>query len=107
MRICRLMVLAALMGHFLVGAALAAGGGYFVLVPGEARTIEIASTYREIHICNDMRSVGDLQVAFPDREPVRLAPGVCRWGHGDHVGLRNDSKSVVFCLFQIVGKHQS
>jgi hypothetical protein len=103
----RQLILAALLGQFLVGEALAARGGHFTLAPGEVRSIAIGSTYRDIRVCNDLKSVDDLGVTWGDNDPVRLWPGICKSGRGDRITLRNDSKSTVFCVVLVIGKHQS
>jgi hypothetical protein len=103
----RQLMLAGLALQLLAGAALAADGGAFTLAPGEVRSASVGSTDREIHVCNDFGSAGDLVAIIGDHDPLLLAPGVCKWGHGGRITLRNDSKSIVRCAFQVVGKHQS
>jgi len=71
-------MLAALAVVLLAGAALAADGGTFTLAPGEVRSVSVGSTDREIHVCNDLGSAGDLLVVIGDHDPLRLAPGICK-----------------------------
>lgn len=103
----RPLILGLLAMQLFVGATLAADGAAFVLAPGEIRTVYIGMTDREIHICNYVGSAGDLVAVVADQDPLRLAPGICKWKSGDRITLRNDSKSNVTCLFEVVGKHQS
>ena len=107
MTVHRPLMLAALAVLLLAGAALAADGGTFTLAPGEVRSVSVGSTDREIHVCNDLGSAGDLTVVIGDHDPLRLAPGICKWEHGGRITLRNDSRSNVSCFFQVTGKHQS
>jgi hypothetical protein len=107
MIIHRPLMLATMAVQLFAGAALAADGGIFILAPGEVRAVSVGSTDREIHVCNDLGNTGDLVVIIADHDPFLLAPGICKWGHGGRITLRNDSKSIVSCFFQVTGKHQS
>lgn len=103
----RHLMLAVLLGQFFASDASAVGGGSFTLAPGEIASIVIGSTYREIRICNDLQSAGELVVVVADHEPFSLAPGLCKSQHGDHIALRNESSAIVFCVVEVLGKHQS
>jgi len=62
----------------LVGADAFAGSGSPTLAAGEILTIRTSVVYRDIKVCNDSASQGDLLAAFGSNEPVRLAPGMCQ-----------------------------
>jgi hypothetical protein len=101
------LILAALAAQLFASEALAVDFGVYTLAAGESRSARIGSAYRDIHVCNDSGSSGDLVVVIGDHDPFSLAPGNCKWDHGDRITLRNDSKGIVYCVFQVTGIHQS
>ena len=88
-------------------AAGAMDGGSYLLGPGETQVVNIGSTDRTIRVCNSLGSAGDLRVAFDQGDPDVLKPGICRWSHGEQITLRNESAAPVFCMYQVVGKHEA
>ena len=85
----------------LVGADAFAGSGSPTLAAGEILTIRTSVVYRDIKVCNDSASQGDLLAAFGSNEPVRLAPGMCHWDHGDRITLHNDSAATVASTYRV------
>ena len=66
------------------------------------------SVYRNIHICNNVLSEGNLTVIIAGRDPIRLAPGSCTTQNGNQVTLSNqDSKELVTVgICQVVGRNR-
>ena len=85
----------------LVGADALAGSGSPTLAAGETLTISTSLVYRDIKVCNDSASQGDLLAAFGSDEPVRLAPGMCQWDRGDRITLRNDSAETIASTYRV------
>jgi hypothetical protein len=85
----------------LVGADAFAGSGSPTLAAGETVTISTSVVYRDIKVCNDSASQGDLLAAFGSNEPVRLAPGMCQWDRGDRITLRNDSATTIASTYRV------
>ena|SRR6516164_742856 len=77
MGIARYLALAILSAE-LVGVDAFAGSGSTTLTAEETITIRTSVVYRDIKVCNDSASQGDLLAAFGSNEPVRLAPGMCQ-----------------------------
>jgi len=80
----------------------------FSLAGSESRTFHTSSVYRNVHICNNVLSQGDLTVIIVDRDPIRLTPGMCTTQSGNQVTLSNqDSKgSVTVGICQVVGRNR-
>ena len=85
----------------LVGANAFAGSGSPTLAAGETLTIRTSVVYRDIKVCNDSASQGDLLAVFGSDEPVRLAPGMCQWDRGDRITLRNDSAETIASTYRV------
>jgi hypothetical protein len=80
----------------------------FSLAGSVSRTFYTGSVYRNVHICNNVLSGGDLTVLISSRDPIRLAPGMCPTQTGNQVILSNqDSKgSVIGGICQVVGRNR-
>jgi hypothetical protein len=100
MGIARYLALAILSAE-LVGVDAFAGSGSTTLIAGETLTIRTSVVYRDIKVCNDSASQGDLLAAFGSNEPVRLAPGMCQWDRGDRITLRNDSAATIASAYRV------
>src|SRR6516164_1731000 len=100
MGIARYLALAILSAE-LVGVDAFAGSGSTTLIAGETLTIRTSVVYRDIKVCNDSASQGDLLAAFGSDEPVRLAPGMCQWDRGDRITLRNDSAATIASAYRV------
>ena len=102
--------MAAALGFVVAGVRLACADtcGGFSLAGSESRTFHTGSVYRNVHICNNVLSEGDLTVMIVGRGPVRLAPGICTTQSGNQVTLSNqDSKgSVTVGICQVVGRNR-
>ena len=85
----------------LAGADAFAGSGSPTLAAGETLTIGTSVVYRDIKVCNDSASGGDLLASFGSDEPVRLAPGMCHWDHGDRITLHNDSAATIASAYRV------
>lgn len=82
--------------------------GAFSLAGSESRIFHTGSVYRNVHICNNLLSGGDLTVIIAGRDPIRLAPGICTTQNGNQVTLSNqDSEGVVTVgICQVVGRNR-
>jgi hypothetical protein len=77
----------------LAAPAMAADSGRVSLQPGEAKQIYIGSTARELRICNDSTSGGELAITLGSREPFSLVPGRCAYDSGDRIVASNRGDS--------------
>lgn len=82
------------------------GAGTFTLAPGESRTILVATTYRNIRICNDVGSSGTIEAAIGDYPAVTLQPSMCNNNmgqYGDRITVDNISASPATGIYQSGG----
>ena len=82
------------------------GSGTFMLAPGESRTILVATTYRNIRICNDVGSSGTIEAAIGDYPAVTLQPSLCNNNmgqYGDRITVHNISASLATGIYQSGG----
>jgi hypothetical protein len=99
MRIGRRLALAILSA--LAGGPAFAGTGSPTLAPGETRVIHTGLVYRDIKLCNESESQGDLLAVIGSNEAIRLAPGMCAWQPGDSMTLRNESAGLVLLTYRV------
>ena len=81
-------------------AAGAAEFGSFTLKPGESQTIRTGSTYRQLKVCNDTQSAGQLDAIIGASDVIHLAPGICAEWSGDTIQLRNVSNGTVTGIYR-------
>jgi len=102
--------MAAVVGFVVAGVRFAYADtcSAFSLAGSVSRTFYTGSVYRNVHICNNVLSGGDLTVIVVSRDPIRLAPGMCTTQTGNQVILSNqDSKgSVIGGICQVVGRNR-
>ena len=84
----------------LAGNAVAADFGSFTLQAGQSQTIRIGSTYRQLKVCNDTESAGQLDTVIGTSDVIHLAPGICAEWNGDTIQLRNMSNGVVSGIYR-------
>jgi hypothetical protein len=87
------------------GLAAAAGAGAaefgaFTLQPGQSQTIQIGSTYRQLKVCNDTESAGQLDAVIGTSDVIHLGPGICGEWSGDRIMLHNVSNGVVSGIYR-------
>jgi hypothetical protein len=102
-------VMAVVLGFVVAGVRLACADtcGAFSLAGSESRTFHTGSVYRNVHICNNVLSEGDLTVIIVGRDPVRLAPGICTTQNGNQVTLNQNSKgSVTVGICEVVRRNR-
>src|SRR5215468_8866683 len=85
----------------LVGGGASAGSGSPSLAAGETRTIHTSGVSRDVKVCNDSVSQGDLLAVIGSNDAVRLAPGMCIWESGDSITLRNDSSASILSTYRV------
>src|SRR5689334_645168 len=78
-----------------------AGSGSPTLSPGETRIVHTGLVYRDIKLCNESESQGDLEAVIGGNEAIRLAPGMCAWQPGDSMTLRNESAGLVLLTYRV------
>ena len=78
-----------------------AGSGSPTLSPGETRIVHTGLVYRDIKLCNESESQGDLMAVIGSNEAIRLAPGMCAWQPGDSMTLRNESAGLVLLTYRV------
>jgi len=102
--------MAVALGFVVAGVRLACADtcGAFSLARNESRTFHTGSVYRNVHICNNVLSQGDLTVNIVGRDPIRLAPGMCATQNGNQVTLSNQNPkgSVTVGICQVVGRNR-
>ena len=84
------------------GAAVAASGSP-TLAPGETRIIHTGLVYRDIKLCNESQSQGNLLAIIGGNEAVWLAPGMCARQPGDTMTLSNESAGSVILTYLVSG----
>ena len=95
------LMLAILAAQLFGGGALAGDFGASTLAVGEVRTIHTGVVYREIRICNNVGSAGDLVTVIGGNDPIRLAPGMCERNRGDRFELRNVSTGPIASSYKV------
>jgi precorrin-4 methylase len=80
--------------------AAAAEFGSFTLQPGQSQTIRIGSTYRQLKVCNDTESAGQLDAIIGTSDVIHLAPAICAEWSGDTIQLHNVSNGVVSGIYR-------
>ena len=103
----RLALLVTLVAIPLREEAYAGDSGAVLLSEGQTFSVRINGVYRDIRVCNDSGSAGDLIATISRNEPVWLAPGTCRFSQGDRIELRDGSPGVVRAIYLVTGVHQS
>ena len=86
-----------------LGAATSAGAaefGSFTLQAGQSQTIQIGSTYRQLKLCNDSESAGQLDAVIGTSDVIHLGPGICAEWSGDRIMLHNVSGGVVSGVYR-------
>ena len=76
---------------FFAGSAFGQTFGTVTLAPGQARQISIGPSYRNIRICNDMRSYGSVIATVREGSPRALLPGECMQARESLFYLENRS----------------
>jgi len=84
----------------LAGSAAAADFGSFTLQAGQSQTIRIGSTYRQLKVCNDTESAGQLDTIIGTSDVIHLQPGICAEWNGDTIQLHNMSNGVVSGIYR-------
>jgi hypothetical protein len=87
--------------------AFAGDSGAVLLLPGQTFSVRINGVYRDIRVCNDSGSGGDLIATISRNDPVWLAPADCRFSQGDRIELRDGSSGAVRAIYLVTGVHQS
>ena len=102
--------MAAALGLMVAGVRLACADtcSAFSLAGSESRTLHTGSVYRNVHICNNVLSGGDLTVIVVGRDPIRLAPGMCTTQNGNQITLSNQNSkgSVTGGICEVVGRNR-
>jgi len=91
----------AVLSTALGAAPVFAGSGSPTLSPGETRIVHTGLVYRDIKLCNESESTGDLMAVIGSNEAIRLAPGMCAWQPGDSMTLRNESAGLVLLTYRV------
>ena len=91
----------AVLSTALAAGPVFAGSGSPTLSPGETRIVHTGLVYRDIKLCNESESQGDLLAVIGSNEAIRLAPGMCAWQPGDSMTLRNESAGLVLLTYRV------
>ncbi len=90
----------AIAGLATMASAGAAEFGAFTLQAGQSQTIQIGSTYRQIKVCNDTESAGQLDAVIGTSDVIHLGPGICAEWSGDRIMLHNVSNGLVSGIYR-------
>lgn len=71
------------------GQAIAAHFGTVTLMAGETQTVDIGATARNMRVCNDFFSSGQIIVTIGGNVPHDLSPGVCAEDIGDRMKVQS------------------
>ena len=92
---------AILVANLLGSSVLAGDFGSTTLAAGEVRTVRTSVTYRDIRVCNNAGSEGDLIAIIGGNDPVDLTPGMCVQNWGDRITMRNESASTIASTYKV------
>jgi hypothetical protein len=73
----------------LPGSALGQTFGNVTLVAGQSRQISIGPTFRDLRVCNDLTSTGEVVVKIGSSWDRTLKPGLCAQDRGNMIYFRN------------------
>ena len=82
-------IVAALVTTMTAGTAHSQTFGAITLGMGETRTVSIGPTFRDLRVCNDATSAGEVVVKIGSSWDRRLSPGRCAQDRGNMIALRN------------------
>jgi hypothetical protein len=82
-------IVAALVSSMAAGTAHSQTFGAVTLGMGESRTVSIGPTFRDLRVCNDATSAGEVVVKIGSSWDRRLSPGRCAQDRGNMIALRN------------------
>jgi hypothetical protein len=71
------------------GQAVAANVGIVTLRAGETQTVDIGATGRDMRVCNDFFSSGQIIVTIGGNVPHDLSPGVCAEDIGNRMKIQS------------------
>jgi hypothetical protein len=94
---------AGLMGSQAVGASF----GTVVLKAGETRIVDIASTARELRVCNDFFSAGPITATIGGNFSHDLQPGRCTEDRGDRMTIVSHATGETTIDYRPIGDHPS
>jgi hypothetical protein len=68
--------------------------GTVTLQAGEARTISIGPTFRDLRVCNDLKSAGSVKVTIGSSWQRSLVPGQCAQDRGNMIAMQNGIRGI-------------
>jgi hypothetical protein len=77
-----------------VSSAHAQTFGTVTLKPGETRQISIGPTFRDMRVCNDLKSTGSVVVRVGSSFERTLRVGQCAQDRGNMINFRNLSSGI-------------
>jgi hypothetical protein len=91
MKILALSTIALIGVTLISGQAIGANFGALTLKAGETQTVDIGATSRNMRVCNDFFSSGQIVVTVGGNIPHYLSPGVCAEDIGDRVTFQSQA----------------
>ena len=68
--------------------------GTVTLQIGEARTVSIGPTFRDLRVCNDAKSAGTVKVTIGSSWQRSLVPGQCAQDRGNMIAFQNGIRGI-------------
>ena len=68
--------------------------GNVTLQSGEARTVSIGPTFRDLRVCNDAKSAGSVKVTIGSSWQRTLIPGQCAQDRGNMIAFQNGIRGI-------------
>jgi hypothetical protein len=99
----RILIMSAstIIGSVLICAqAIGADFGTITLKAGEAQTVDLATTARNMRVCNDFFSSGPIVATIGNNIPHDLSPGRCAEDYGERMTIQNHASSLATVDFR-------
>ena len=68
--------------------------GTVTLQAGEARTVSIGPTFRDLRVCNDLKSAGSVKVTIGSSWQRSLVPGQCAEDRANVIAFQNGIRGI-------------
>jgi hypothetical protein len=89
------------------GTAHSQNFGAITLGMGESRTVSIGPTFRDLRVCNDATSAGQVVVKIGSSWDRRLSPGQCAQDRGNMIALRNGIRGTAKITYRSLAEPSS
>jgi hypothetical protein len=81
--------------------------GTITLQAGEARTVSIGPTFRDLRVCNDLKSAGSIKVTIGSSWQRTLVPGQCAQDRGNMIAFQNGIRGIARITYRSLAEPSS